>query len=336
VLNLVKRCTPYFFLLAFSCTAKEEKEVQRSFYYWKGAFRLTGKEKGILDSLQVKKLYIRFFDVDWDEEKQKALPIAITNFLQEVPPPVTVTPVVFITNETFYQLKGEEDLKALAQNISRLVRQSGAELKLGNELQVDCDWTEKTRDAYFNFLTFLRSEWPPRQQITATIRLHQLKYRTQAGIPPVDRGLLMAYNMGNLRKPGTRNSIIESSELKKYIGNLGDYPLALDIAFPLFSWYVLFHQEQYKGIIHRVKNVDPSFKGTIRFSRDTVWNGYRFQAGDWLRYEDSPINEIKECTRMIREKSKDRQLSLILYHLDESNLTKYTRYELESIFNSMR
>ena len=67
--------------------------------------------------------------------------------------------------------------------------------------------------------------------LSATIRLHQLKFIGESGIPPVDKGLLMCYNMGDLHRLRISNSILETAELKKYIKQLSVYPLKLDVAF---------------------------------------------------------------------------------------------------------
>ncbi len=57
------------------------------------------------------------------------------------------------------------------------------------EIQIDCDWTERTRNAYFQLLTALKREpFLQGKILSATIRLHQVKYVQRSGIPPADRG----------------------------------------------------------------------------------------------------------------------------------------------------
>jgi hypothetical protein len=205
-------------------------------------------------------------------------------------------------------------------------------------VQLDCDWTAKTKNAYFYLINELKRQPFFRNKIvSATIRLHQLKFLTQSGLPPVDKGLLMCYNMGNLRKPETKNSIIEEEELEKYINNLENYPLPVDIALPIFDWYLLFEGEQYKGII-RDFNPGPALakKQRINFDSDTSINGYQFKAGQWLRHETSEADVVKACAQRISKKLKAKELTVILYHLDQTNLSKYNQNELESFYNSFR
>ena len=76
-----------------------------------------------------------------------------------------------------------------------------------------------------------------RYQLSATIRLHQVKYREETGVPPVDYGVLMYYNMGHISAMGA-NSIYDRSTALRYLGKLREYPLPLDIALPMFAWGV--------------------------------------------------------------------------------------------------
>ncbi|HEY0067921.1 MAG TPA: hypothetical protein VGB46_11180 [Flavisolibacter sp.] len=334
------RCTAFLLLLFLvGCTVKEERQVQRSFYYWKTGFRLSPKEKTYLRDLSVKHLYIKLFDVSWDDERQAALPVAKSLFREAPPKNIAITPVVFITNETLVK-SDTAQVNVLAERIASLLSSisTTASLQLSGEVQVDCDWTAGTKNKYFQLLEALRqTPFVQGKKLSATIRLHQLKYLSENGVPPVDKGLLMAYNMGNLRHPETGNSIIEPSELKKYIRSMDNYPLPLDVALPLFEWYVLFRQNSYKGLVHRLENDSLPWKnGRHVFMGDTVVGGYSFRRGDWLRHERSDAGEVKTCANLLAKKLKNREVNVILYHLDEYNLTKYQLYELESFYNSFR
>lgn len=328
-----------FFLLLLCACGKEERTVQRSFYYWKTVFELSPKEAQTLQQLSVEKLYVRFFDVDWEEVTSSAKPVAKSIFNQSPPKNLLITPVVFITQEPLQHLT-EKGLDSLASNIASLLASTADanKLFLSNEVQLDCDWTSRTKEAYFHLLQRLKGQpFFKNKIISATIRLHQLKFISQNGVPPVDKGLLMCYNMGNLRYPQTANSIIDEDELKKYIRNLRSYPLPLDVALPIFEWYVLLEGTTYKGLVRDFKpNDEDAKKKRIDFSNDTVINGRSFKAGQWLRHERSDAETVKRCASLLSEKLKSKELAVILYHLDEQNLNKYTLHELESFYNSLR
>lgn len=326
-----------FFGLA-GCNNRPERQVQPSFYWWRTVFNPSPKELQTLRQYDVRNLYVKLFDVDWNMEKAAAEPVAKSIFSQRQPAGVAITPVVFITQEPL-QKADSNSIPQLAVNIAKLLQSIATtdSLQLSNEVQIDCDWTAGTKDIYFHLLGQLKQQpFFKNKTLSATVRLHQLKFITQSGVPPVDKGLLMCYNMGNLRHPQTRNSIIDEDELKKYINNLNDYPLPLDVALPLFDWWVLFDGAQYKGIVREFQPVGNGNEPVIRFKRDTVIGSYAFRAGQWLRHETSDATLVKACADRIAKKLKSKTPTVILYHLHEPLISKYTPDELESFFSSFR
>lgn len=326
------------------CEHKNHHVVSGSFYYWKSKFSPSQYEASVLKQLQVKKLYVKFFDVDWNKKINKPEPLAQINFNDSSIHNYTIVPVVFITNETLFRADTNE-IKNLSLNISSLLSTIIQQNNLSNpeEIQIDCDWTESTRDKYFLLLHLLR--WHLNEagfftaKISATIRLYQCKYRSKTGVPPVDIGLLMCYNMGDLMKQDTKNSILEFSELKKYVAGLNAYPLRLNVAFPLFSWKVLFHQHHYAGLIKDLPDSLFQNNNAIQkndeqyiFLRDTLIDNYSFHKGDLLRTEKSDYGEIIRSCKLINEKLQSGNATIILYHLDSLTLSKYSINEMETIF----
>lgn len=277
--------------------------------------------------------------MDWNGSEKKAVPVAKSIFEKSPSPGLLITPVVFITQEPLQYLD-EKGLDSLSKNIASLFSSiaTNNKLSLSNEVQLDCDWTQNTKTNYFYLVEKLKKEpFFQKKIVSATIRLHQLKFISQNGVPPVDKGLLMCYNMGNLRYPQTKNSIIDEDELKKYINNLEEYKLPLDIALPIFDWWVLFEGSQYKGL---VREFEPGIvwkaKDRIQFQSDTMINGISFKAGSWLRHEGSDAQVVKKCAMLLSDKLKDKELTVILYHLSENNLTKFDQHALQGFFDSFR
>jgi len=335
------------FLLAFllfSCNEKkEERKIERSFYYWKSVFKLTDFERQRLDSLDIKTIYIKFFDVDWDGRNSVPVPKAKLQATREkLQGTVNIIPTVFITNECIQKIDSSQ-LQPLAENINKLINDISASNNFSpaTEIQIDCDWTVATKEKYFTLLKNLKQQTTNRK-ISATIRLHQIKFITKTGVPPVDRGLLMCYNMGNLKNPATKNSIIETDELKKYIGNLSTYPLPLDLGLPLFSWMVLYRNGIYTGLIENLPGniftdaVALQKGNRFEILKDTLLAGYDLKKGDVLRDEQSEYAEILSAAGEVSKQLKNTTLRVSLYHMDSVILKKYTLHELETIYNSMR
>jgi hypothetical protein len=252
-----------------------------------------------------------------------------------------IIPTVFITNECI-QKTDSSGILYLADNITALIKNTGSanNITTVKEIQIDCDWTATTKGNYFTLLNRIKQS--VNTTISATIRLHQVKFIAKTGVPPVDKGLLMCYNMGNLKNPATENSIIETEELKKYTSTLSLYPLPLDVALPLFDWKVLFRNNVYKGLIENLPDSVLSntavSKKTNRYTllKDTVLSGYSLQKDDVLRNEQSSYAEILSTAGEVNKRLKNSAPHIVLYHLDSVILKKYSLYELETIFNSMR
>ena len=335
-----------------SCNEKkEERQIERSFYYWKSVFTLTGFEKKLLDSLRVKTIYLKFFDVDWIEPAKGPVPVARLTVNEASVASLraagtnnfkfNVIPVIFITNECISKIDTSQ-IAALGDHISDLTFKliSANAFNDISEIQFDCDWTGSTREKYFALIRQFKKRFT-QTPLSATIRLHQIKFISKTGTPPVDRGLLMCYNMGNLKDPATKNSILETEELKKYTGNLSRYPLPLDIALPLFDWKVLYRNNLYTGLIQHLPgtafNHTFSKKTGNRYViiKDTLLEGYDLRKGDMIRDEQSHITEILAAAKAISGQLKNTQTRVSLYHLDSLILSKYTTHELESIYNSL-
>ncbi|MBC7934098.1 MAG: hypothetical protein H7Y86_01885 [Rhizobacter sp.] len=315
-----------------------------AFYHWKTEFTPTKTEWNIVRQNNVKEIYLRFFDVSWDNTFSKPAPIAQVRipakdiFTKEK---IRVIPTVFITNECIKNISIDQ-CDSLAKNIYKLINDIIAVNDIGsvNEIQIDCDWTASTKEKYFSLLQTLQ-KIDTLHLYSATIRLFQVKYKKDAGIPPVKKGLLMCYNMGSLKNPVTQNSILNNADLENYVEGLNAYPLPLDVALPLFSWHVLFRKNEYKGLLQEINNDElkavSKQPGKNRFEilGDTLWNNVPLKKGDVLRFENSSYKNIMEAAAILKKKLHNKTFRLSLYHLDSIILSKYSTHEIENIFNSL-
>ncbi|WP_157962634.1 hypothetical protein [Chitinophaga deserti] len=324
-------------LAFFAC--HQPRETHRAFYHWKQRYDPAPGEKDALQKLDVRRMYIKCFDVDW--QHNNALPVAVTDIRTAFPDSTLIVPVVFIMNEV-WQRKDSAWPRELAKRTADLLQQVCRNIPASHipEIQLDCDWTRSSREAYFAFLQAIRNEpFFQHRQLSATIRLHQVKYTNGSGVPPVDKGLLMCYNMGDLRKPGDHNSIIDLPTLESYTGNsrIEDYPLPLDFALPLFEWDVLFRQGRYAGLTRNMPLGNESIfrkTGSLTYSvvKDTAINSVRLHPGDIIRHEDSPPEVLRKAAKHISKQRQPGSPVIIFYHLDSEILNKYDLHELETIY----
>lgn len=330
-----------FFAFVFCLSCQKEtapKDVSRGIYYWKSTFKLTDAERQTLDSCKIKKLYFKAFDVDWDFTKARAIPKATIKFEEEIPTNLTIIPTVFITNQVLKQSTDQQ----LDTTISFINKHLRKVLKNKNfdEIQFDCDWTISTRERYFYLLRAFKKIFPEKR-LSATIRLHQIKFAHKTGIPPVERGMLMFYNMSNWKKTQIRNSIYDLDAASQYLATLDKYPLPLDVVMPIFRWAIIYRNNTFLTVINNLDNQALSQlnflkkddnKFTVR--ADTSAFGISLRRGDMVRGEEVSTEEIITGTKTLREKISTQKLTFALYHLDQPNITFYGNEKLAEIYAS--
>jgi hypothetical protein len=343
--NRFTTCITLFIVccIGMACNNHTPKKITKAFYYWKTNVGLSGFEQRKLDSFNCHKLYIRFFDVDWDAANNEPKPIAVNRFIQPLPQGFTVVPVVFITQEALNKTP-ENTMPGLAQHLTNLLYEKCVQAKITPaEIQLDCDWTVGSQHKYFRLLNLCKKQhFFMGKTLSCTIRLHQVNLPRANGIPPVNKGLLMCYNMGNLRLAGGNNTILDLAAAERYLRNVRSYPLPLDIALPLFSWCLLYdNQNRFTGILRDVQEADlknttflnTGAKNVYTVAKDTVWRGYTLTKNETVRYEYCNVADLYQLAEFVADRVNNTSINLIFYHCDSTVLKKYNNYELEKIYN---
>lgn len=324
---------------------------KNAMYYWRTELRFSPEELAFMKRHQVGRLYLRMFDVVPDPTaptlEERTVPNAsvrvgeaeyslLTDSLRNF----TFVPVVYVTLDALKAMQNHEGTLALniVDRMKNMCSYNG--LPNVNELQLDCDWTPSTEQSFFNLcdsvaLCLRDAELP--WKLSSTIRLHQLRRKA----PPVDRGVLMVYNTGNYSSPDAPNSIIHINDVKPYLKLLPRYDLPLDVAYPSYSWQLVFHKRKFVGLCNGLEVADTSRFAPIgpnryRVLQSVTYNGKLILPGDEIRQEYSPAKDVVEIKRMIESQLSSRPHSNIIYHLDNRNLSNYTPDEIESIFSTGR
>lgn len=324
-----------------SCTHHKIENVERAFYYWKSNSYLSDKEMKTCDTLGIKKLYIKFFEVNFNEEWGN-FPESKPDWWGRYSEAVRVkevVPTVYLRNVVFLK-SSKEDLDILADNVNFLINKyCNAKFEAGTtftEFQMDCDWTLKTKDNYFYFLKKLKGI--SGKQISCTLRLYPYKYPDKMGVPPVDKAMLMCYNLLNPLENPDKNSILELSELKSYLNVSEKYPLHLDFALPVYSWAQVYHNERFSEVLYTntklLKNILKQEKPLwYSVTHDTVINNTYLRDGDKIKYEEIDAEKIKATIELLKKYIDFNQNTTVaLFHLDEEQLNNFTNEELTSFF----
>ncbi len=318
---------PVLFLL-FGCSQKNEDHPQLTpaFYYWKTTFRLSDGEQKLLKETGASPLYIRFFDIDW-KPGVGAVPVAQLELDSTASIGVPIVPVVFITNRTMINIRtGDIDTLAgkILKKIDYIAQGFPDEIR---EIQLDCDWSEKSREHYFALIKKLQKRVENRGvTVTSTLRLHQYRYPRQTGIPPVPKVMLMFYNMGNVSDMAETNSILNLAKAAPYIEDATPYPIPLDIAVPVFGWGVLFRGGKTIDLLKGLREKD--LQDSLRFHKirenhfevikSTYLDGVYLYEGDLIRLESTSEKLLLECVPLLRKAINQPNTRIAFYHLDSS------------------
>ncbi|MGG5507827.1 hypothetical protein ACPDG9_13445 [Myroides sp. C6-3] len=319
--------------LGVSCIGtSSDQNPKLSFYYWKTTFALDDVERETLKNLAVSKLYVRYFDIGL--KNGMAVPITPIIFKEKVPL-LEVVPVIYIKNEV---VRNEKlNVKELANQLVDFVLQINERNNIDSqEIQIDCDWTLDSKDRFFALLDQLHKE--TEMKLSATIRLHQVKFAAKTGIPQVDRGVLMYYNMGRIASDSL-NSIYDQQIAQKYTGALKDYPLHLDYALPIYAWVVHSRNDQVVRLISRLRVEDLKKQEDFEqftpnqfvVQKETTRFGFVFQKGDILKVESIQADQLKEMTKELYRASGKCPNEIILYDLNSKNINYYD----QEIFKEM-
>lgn len=303
----------YLLLVLLGACHNEVTPPEQALYCWKTQVQFSAGEADFVKNNRIERLYIRYCDVGLrDNAPVPIAPVAIDTLSVQGK---TVIPVVYLKNEIFNPELTEGNstyISTLAHKLGDYIEQINRYYRLRvSEVQFDCDWSLSTKQAYFSMLEAFKKEYP--YQLSATIRLHQVKYREETGVPPVDYGVLMYYNMGRITATGA-NSIYDRSTALRYLGKLREYPLPLDIALPMFAWGVHSADGQVLNLVGGLTHAQAQAISTLvridasdiyKVAEQTYYKGRVWQAGDLIKIEEVSDAQRKEMLADLREYSSE-------------------------------
>ena len=290
---------------------KKTKPLTSSFYYWENIYN----EKEVNE-----KLYIKVLDIAYSTKME------VISTIFNSKPNKDFVPTIYITNETMKNVDYE-----LINNM--IIKKLNSFDFIYDELQIDCDWSGSSKSNYFKLLEDLKNK--TNKKISATIRLHQIKYYDKTGIPPADYGVLMYYNMSNIADYQTNNSILDNNIAKQYHYNFDTYSLKLKLALPLYSQAIQFRDNKALDIFEGVNknDFDENFKqlknNKYEVIISTYFKGRYIYKGDIFRFEDSNEKDIKIALDDFLKISKNRFDEIIFYTLKYKN-----KYDLEKLLKA--
>lgn len=293
--------------LLASCRNDEARGSMRSVYYWSTTLNIDSTKMAFVKKYSISRIYLRYFDVVNNKEG-RAVPNATLSFATKVPLGIDIVPTVFVMPECLRQ-----DRHHLAQLIVRRVMQMSQTNDVYNvrEIQIDCDWTQSTRQLYDDFMQAMLDECHSQGlQLSSTIRLHQLSQ-----LPPLaDRGVLMMYNTGDATNIQCHNPILDMRHAAPYLKYIAQYGLPLSTAYPIFAWRILFRGGRFVGFVH--------YDGE-----------YPMLPDDSIAIRQPSASDIMEAVKAVQSLRPEANAETILFDLSNNNINHLNHKDYETILN---
>lgn len=284
--------------IAFTYFASPSVPIKLSYYHWKNTYRQLPK---LLDSHPSHRLYIKFLDIGFREQLQ----LNPTRFVDPLPSGPEIVPVVYLDNRALRETAVEIVLEKILQTIPAKQYQS---------LQIDCDWSGKTREKYFRLLRELQKSY---ETLSVTLRLHQVKYAKQTGVPPANYVALMYYNMSEVRDIDTQNYVLDHKIGKQYLQNFQQYPLPMVLALPLYQQVRVIRQQRVALLLSHGELQKAKLKALSKRRFEVItahyWQGEYLYAGDELVIDQVTIEQLQEASRDLAQHLKPQEIIFYSY-----------------------
>ncbi len=270
--------------------------IDSHFYHWRASYEVNERQER-------PPKYIKVLDIAFNG----ALEFRKTLFKRE--PIHTIVPVIYLDNPLWLKMSALTMVEKIVTALKKMPI-------VYEEIQVDCDWTGATKERYFNFLKEFKAQ--SGKKISATIRLHQVKYHKKTAVPPVDYGVLMYYNMSDFRDVKSKNYILDLEVAKRYHYNFESYPLALNLALPLYSQATIMRFEEVVGAIEGVrehalsKNFKKIDKHLYSITKTHYFKGRLLYEGDVVRIDEVSRELLTQTISKLRLVMK-RPREIIFY-----------------------
>ena len=175
-------------------------------------------------------------------------------------------------------------------------------------------------------------ELKPQILLTCTLRLHQFKYPSKTGVPPVDELYLMCYNTGDVKKLNENNSIFNYANAKPYFENVQPYPKKLNFALPAFSWAIIFKNNQFYKIDNSLDEsifTDKTItkkqgkNNLYQMQIDTVINDKFLRKGDLIRVENISEEAMLQAANLCSKAVNSNDFKVVFYDISHINKSNY-------------
>jgi hypothetical protein len=157
--------------------------------------------------------------------------------------------------------------------------------------------------------------------------------------------MLMFYNMGRFSADPDARAIFDPASAARYLARVAEYPLALDVALPIWSWTVHLRDDRVEGLL---QSTDPDELTAQPFlaraapdryvaTRSAFLHGTMIREGDVLKIEvTGPAEALAAAAQIAPHLADDPRRTVSLFDLSERNLARHAAATLDQVFRAVR
>ncbi|HEX3007972.1 MAG TPA: hypothetical protein VHO90_10190 [Bacteroidales bacterium] len=160
------------------------------------------------------------------------------------------------------------------------------------------------------------------------------------GIPDVNRGMLMFYNLGDLKDMTAKNSIFNATDANRYIEYIKFYPLPMDVVLPAFSWGIQIRRGKIIGLLNNFTETDPVRSEFVRetnclykVKESFFYKSFYFMKDDEIKLEVITPDIAREAAKLVSPYFKDKKATIALYHYNALKSNHYEKHDIKKVFS---
>ena len=329
------------FILIFS--ACSNNKIEKGICFIESDFILPKKESKILLQSKIHKLYIKYFDIEWDKTKKQATFKNIVHFKDKPVRPFYIVPCIYIEK----RMLNNSDiafLEDLANKACIQILNLNEKYQLNEniiEIQIHYQWNNENLRNYLTFLKFINKNNLLEDKIlTINIPLNQLQELQNIKNLPFEKGMLQCFNFQNSDNYNNQNSIFDLTEAEKYIDKINSCEFPLDFNLPSFSRCIVFNNEKYiyqtikfdKNILSNYEIYENIQQNYYKALINNEINGMEIQKNYIIRFENVKEDDLLKFLEKIHIKSNNPSVSLSFYNLNSISEIK----NKDKLFNALK
>ncbi|MEL6842770.1 MAG: hypothetical protein AAFP02_06100, partial [Bacteroidota bacterium] len=242
-MRIIWRFRLLYLLPILFCLSCGPNLVSSVFYQWETQPDWSSATQAYLDTLASEQLYLRFFDVEWDDSRKRMVPVNSLRASLGDWNGREVVPVIYLS-ENVLPVLDEERTSDLAELSLDRIRRIAEPLPQIPQIQIDCNWSASTAEAYFGFLEeLLERLGESGPSLSVCVYPHHIVGRDSLGTPPVQRARLMLMEIDDPVAVEANGSLF-GAHIREAVSEADDYDIPLDVGLPIGSWGVVLRNEK--------------------------------------------------------------------------------------------